>query len=95
MRKGLIIAGSILGAFLAILYIGFLFVLPNVINLNSYKPMVQELVKAQIPLKVDFKNAKISVTPLLSIGVRAEDLSIKYFLQIKPKLELPYLACLQ
>ena len=78
MRKGLIIAGSILGAFLAILYIGFLFVLPNVIDLNSYKPMVQELVKAQIPLNIDFKNAKISVTPLLSIGVRAEDLSIKF-----------------
>lgn len=78
MRKGLIIAGSILGAILAILYIGFLFVLPNVIDLNSYKPMVQELVMTQIPLKVDFKNAKISVTPLLSIGVRAEDLSVKF-----------------
>lgn len=78
MRKGLIIAGSIFGAILAILYIGFLFVLPNVIDLNSYKPMVQELVKEQIPLNVDFKNAKISVTPLLSIGVRAEDLSVKF-----------------
>lgn len=78
MRKSLIIAGSIVGVFLAILYIGFLFVLPNVINLNNYKPIVQELVKAQIPLIVDFKNAKISVTPLLSVGVRAEDLSVKF-----------------
>ena len=78
MRKGLIIAGSISGAILAILYIGFLFILPNVIDLNGYKPIVQKLIKEQIPLNVDFNNAKISVTPLLSVGVRAEDLSVKF-----------------
>lgn len=78
MKKFWIIFGSIVASALVLVYLAFLFVLPNVIDLNQYKPMVQQLVKEQIPLNVDFKNAKITTTPLLSIGVKAEDLSVKF-----------------
>ncbi|MGN0017485.1 MAG: AsmA-like C-terminal region-containing protein [Candidatus Gastranaerophilaceae bacterium] len=78
IKKIGIVLASILAGFLLILYIGFLFVLPNVVDLNQYKPMVQSLVKEQIPLNVDFKNAKITTTPMLSIGVKADDISIKF-----------------
>ncbi len=78
MKKFWIILGSIVGGLLLIAYLGFLFVLPNVIDLNQYKPMVQSLVKEQIPLNVNFENAKITTTPLLSIGVKADDISVKF-----------------
>ena len=78
IKKIGIVLASILAGFLLILYIGFLFVLPNVVDLNQYKPMVQSLVKEQIPLNVDFKNAKITTTPMLSIGVKADDISVKF-----------------
>lgn len=78
MRKFLIISGSIAGAVILAAYLAFLFVLPNVIDLNQYKPQVQKLVKEQIPLNVNFENAKITTTPFLSAGVKADDISVKF-----------------
>ena len=78
MKKFWIILGSIVGGLVFLAYLAFLFVLPNAIDLNQYKPMVQKLVKEQIPLNVDFKNAKITTTPLLSIGVKADDISVQF-----------------
>lgn len=78
MKKFWIIAGSILGSLLVAVYFAFLFVLPNVIDLNQYKKTVQDLVKEQIPLTVDFQNAKITTTPLLSVGVKADNLSVRF-----------------
>lgn len=78
MKKFWIIFGSIIGGLLLIAYLGFLFVLPNAVDLNKYKPLAQKLVKEQIPLNIDFKNAKIITTPLLSIGLKADDISVKF-----------------
>ncbi len=78
MKKFWIIFGSILGGIVVIAYLAFLFVLPNAIDLNQYKPTVQKLVHEQIPLNVDFENLKITTTPLLSIGVKADNLSVKF-----------------
>lgn len=78
MKKFGIILCSLLITFLGVLYLGFLFVLPNVVDLNQYKSKLQKLVKEQIPLNVDFKNAKLVTTPMLSIGVKAEGLSVKF-----------------
>lgn len=78
MKKFWIILGSIVGGLLLIAYLGFLLVLPNAIDLNQYKPMVQNLVKEQIPLNINFENAKITTTPMLSIGVKADDISVKF-----------------
>lgn len=78
MKKFWIIFGSIIGGFAVLVYLAFLFVLPNAVNLNQYKPMVQQLVKEQIPLNVDFENAKITTTPFLSVGVKADKLSVQF-----------------
>ncbi|MBR1907786.1 hypothetical protein IJ818_02500 [bacterium] len=77
-KKILIILGSLAGSLILLAYLAFLFVLPNVIDLNQYKPLIQEAVKEQIPLNTDFKNAKISVTPMLSAGVKIDDISVKF-----------------
>lgn len=67
---------TFLGIVLA-LYICFLFVLPNVIDLNQYKPIVKDLAKEQANLDINFENPKIITTPFLGVGIKAEDISIK------------------
>lgn len=58
-------------------YAGFLFVLPNALDLNKFKPDLQKIVKEQTSLNLDFQNAKVITTPLLGIGIKADDISIK------------------
>lgn len=58
-------------------YAVFLFVLPNVINLNQYLPEVQKLAKEQAKLDVNLENVKVITTPLLGAGVKAENISVK------------------
>ena len=60
-----------------ILYLGFLFVLPNAVDVNRFKPDVQKLVKEQANISIDFDNAKIITTPLLGAGLKAENIVIK------------------
>ena len=67
---------SMLGIVCAI-YLAFLFILPNVIDLNQYKPIVKDLAKENAKLDVDFGNAKIITTPLLGAGVKIDDISVK------------------
>lgn len=76
MRKFWKIFGfSTLGV-VGLAYLSFLFVLPNVININEYKPVIQELAYEQANLDINFENAKIMTTPLLGVGLKAEDISI-------------------
>lgn len=77
MKKILKITGIAVLSILLILYLSFLFILPNAINLNDYKKMAQDIIKENTNLILDFENAKISVTPLLSAGIKATNLSIK------------------
>ncbi len=65
------------GSLLLILYLAFLFVLPNALDLNQFKPDIQNLAKDYAKLDVNFENAKILTTPLLGVGLKAEDLSVK------------------
>ena len=67
---------TILGA-IVLAYAGFLFVLPNVIDLNQYTPEIQKLAKEQAKLNVNFENVKIVTTPLLGAGIKAENISVK------------------
>ncbi len=77
MNKILKIVGfTVLGIVFA-LYICFLFVLPNVIDLNQYKPLVKDLAKEQANVDVDFDNAKVITTPLLGAGVKIDNVSVK------------------
>ena len=76
MNKWKIFGFSILG--LAVLfYLCFLFVIPNVIDVNKFKPEIQKITKEQTNLSIDFENAKIITTPLLGAGLKAENISIK------------------
>lgn len=102
MKKFFKILGILLLVVIAGLYGAFLFVLPKVVNLNEYKPMIQELVKEQAKLNVDFSGVKVMTTPALEAGVKVYDLSItlpddsKLFSadSIKVKVSLPALLAL-
>ncbi|MCM1073958.1 MAG: AsmA family protein, partial [Bacteroides sp.] len=102
MRKFWKIFGfSTLGV-VGLAYLSFLFVLPNVVNINEYKPMIQDLAHEQANLYVNFENAKIITTPLLGVGVKAEDISVKlpdgsdlfYANGLKTRVALPSLFLL-
>lgn len=75
MSKKLKVLYSVLGV-LGILYLSFLFILPNVIDLNKYVPVLQEIVKEQTNLNLDIKNPKIVATPILELGVKTDNLKI-------------------
>ena len=77
MKKFLKITGFIVLGIVAAVYLCFLFVLPNAIDLNQYKPMVQDLAKEQANLNVDFGNAKVITTPLLGAGIKIDNISVK------------------
>ena len=77
MKKFLQILGFVVLGIVLALYLCFLFVLPNVINLNQYKPLIKDLAKEQGKVDIDFDNAKIITTPLLGAGVKIDNISAK------------------
>ena len=77
MNKFLKYFGYTLAGAIVLAYAGFLFVLPNVINLNQYKTDVQKIAKEQAKLDVNFENARIITTPLLGAGIKADNISVK------------------
>lgn len=76
MKKFLIKLGIVLASVLLLLYLAFLFVLPNAVDLNKYKADIQKLTKEQTNLNIDFENPRITTTPLLSAGIKANNLKI-------------------
>lgn len=76
--KMLKIIGIITALIIAVFYILFLLVLPNVVNLNNYKKDIQKIVTDNCKLNIDFENAKIVTSPLLSAGVKLTGLKISY-----------------
>ena len=77
MKKFLQILGFVILGIILALYLCFLFVLPNVIDLNQYKPLVKDLAKEQAQLDVDLGDIKVITTPLLGAGVKIDNLSVK------------------
>lgn len=67
---------TIVGLFI-LSYLGFLFVLPNIVDLNKFKPDIQKITEEQSGLKVNFENVKIITTPLLGAGIKADNISVK------------------
>ena len=63
---------------LLVLYAAFLFVLPNVININNYKKDIQKLVYDNVKLNFDFENIKIVTTPTLKAGVNVKGVKLAY-----------------
>ena len=78
MKKFLKILGILILTILLIVYLAFLFVLPNVIDINQYKPMIQQIIKEQAHLDLDIGEIKLVTTPLLSAGIKTDKVIIKY-----------------
>ena len=77
MKKFIQILGFVALGIVLAAYLCFLFVLPNVIDLNQYKPLVKDLAKEQANLDVNFDNAKVITSPLLGAGAKIENISVK------------------
>lgn len=77
MKKFWKIFGYTVLGVITLAYLSFLFVLPNVVDVNQFKPEIQKLAKEQAGLSVNFENAKIITTPLLGAGIKAENISVK------------------
>ena len=76
MKKFFKVLGVSIASIVVLLYLSFLFILPNAVDLNKFKPEIQKIVKEQANLNIDFDNPKISVTPLLSAGITANNISV-------------------
>lgn len=77
MKNFLKIFGFCILGIIILVYLSFLFILPNAVDVNKFKPDVQKIVKENVNLNINFENAKIITTPLLGVGIKAEDISIK------------------
>ncbi len=76
MKKFFKVLGVSIASIVVLLYLSFLFILPNAVDLNKFKPEIQKIVKEQANLSIDFDNPQISVTPLLSAGITANNISL-------------------
>ncbi len=76
MKLFLKIFGVTLGILLIGLYLSFLFLLPK-FDINQFKGEIQKIAKEQANLDINFENATIITTPLLGIGAKADDISVK------------------
>lgn len=77
MKKIFKIVGYICLSVLVILYLAFLFVLPRAINLNTYKPDIQKIVKDNTNLSIDFDKVDVITSPLLEAGIRTKNITVK------------------
>ena len=77
MTKNWKIFGITMLSLALISYLSFLFVIPNAIDVNKFKPEIQKIAKEQTNLSIDFENAKILTTPLLGAGLKAENITVK------------------
>ncbi len=59
------------------IYLVFLFVLPNIIDLNKYKEQIQTIVKEQANLELNIENLKLITTPSLNAGITTGHVSVK------------------
>ena len=76
MKKILIYTGISIGSIMLCLYLAFLFILPNVIDLNKYVPMLQEIAKEQLNLNLEIQNPKIVTTPILEAGIKTDRVKV-------------------
>lgn len=76
MKKFLKVSGIIIGVILLLAYIGFLFVLPRVVDISPYKEQIKQIVNEQANLDIDYKNEHLVTTPFLGVGFKADDVSV-------------------
>ena len=102
MKKFWKIFGFCVLGIICLAYLSFLFILPNAVDINKFKPDIKKTVKEQAGLDVNFENAKIITTPLLGVGLKAEKFSVNLpddsllfsADSLKTRIALPSLALL-
>ena len=76
MKKFFKILGCFVLFVLAVLYLGFLFVIPRVIDINPYKAEIQRIVKEQTSLDLEFSDIEPVTTPFLGVGFKADNIKL-------------------
>lgn len=76
MKKFFMFAGYGFAAFLVVLYLSFLFILPQTIKLDNYKADLQKLVADNTGLSIDYDDIKVITSPLLEAGIKTSDLKV-------------------
>lgn len=77
MKTFLKITGYVFLSVILCVYLAFLFVIPNLINFDKYKADIQNLIKENTNLSVDFEKIDVITTPILEAGVNVKNLSVK------------------
>ena len=76
MKKFLKIFGITIGSVVILAYLSFLFLLPRY-DINQYKADIQKIAKEEVKLDIDWEDAKIITTPLLGVGVKADNIAVR------------------
>lgn len=63
---------------IVISYASFIFLAPQIIDVNKNKPAIKQLVVDNLRLKIDFSNASIFFTPLLGVGLKFDNFRVNY-----------------
>ena len=77
MKKSLKIFGITVASVAVVLYVSFLFILPRALKLEQFMPMVKEIAKEQANLDIDIQSPKLVTTPLLGVGIKTDNVSVK------------------
>lgn len=77
MKKFLLYFAGCICTLLFLAYLAFLFYLPRAIDLNTYLPDLQELVKEQSNIDLDIKEPRVSTSPLLQAGIETGEITAK------------------
>ena len=77
MKKFLIYFAGFLGVTAVCIYLAFLFLLPNVVDLNKYLPDLKKIVKEQANVDLEIENPKISTNMLLQAGIKTGRVTAK------------------
>lgn len=77
MKKSLKIFGVTVVSIAVVLYVSFLFILPRALKLEQFMPMVKEIAKEQANLDIDIQSPKLVTTPLLGVGIKTDNVSVK------------------
>lgn len=64
--------------FFAIVYTAFLFVLPNVVDINRFTPLINKTVEEMSGFKFELVNPKFKTTWKLGIKLSSDKMSLKY-----------------
>lgn len=70
------IIGITFVTFIGCLYLAFLFIVPNKIDLNQYKTDVQKLIKDNTGLSINYDELKLYTTPILEAGVKTHNITV-------------------